>query len=297
MIKLNDKEFEYKSFPNCELQIIVNDKSLTKDNRIVLDFNSETIHEDLQALLFLCSYINDRGNPFTLEFSYLPYSRMDREINSQVCTLKPFLEQFFNLKNCTLIVNCIHSTVNLPKDNLHRIILNKDVDYVLKSCFSDFSHKTLVFPDFGALNRYIIRDDTVLKLFPEGTKILFGSKIRNAETNEIDYYTLREYKITGESAHIQYPDINSMDFQHEAIIVDDMIDSGSTIFECTKALRTLGINDISVCVYHISDQMLKSSQDYGVKMFYGTDSMLNENQLNLFKSKPNFKIISHDYSL
>lgn len=305
MICINDNIFEYDKFPNGELQLIVNKDLLKNNNYINYYFDSEILAEELQALYFLCSYVDlHSNNQFYLNFSYLPYSRMDRELADQVCTLNPFLQLFLQFKHCKIIVNSLHSSKNIPEQFLHRILHTRDVEFVVEHFLflnvQDYSsestkNKIIVFPDEGALIRYCKNDDSLLRLFPEDTKILFGIKDRNPIIREIVSYRLKDYS----RGYIPFDlQLNDSDLGKDVIIIDDLCENGNTAYECAKAISKLGFNnDISLFVYHLSYSACQETSalflpDNKIKSVYATDSMLNTNQLKEFYNNTlNFNII------
>lgn len=133
----------------------------------------------------------------------------------------------------------------------------------------------IVFPDDGSYKRF--GKDFI------SYKTLVCSKVRDGESRKI---TIKD--------KINFPPDETNVVYNEVIIVDDLVQSGSTLIECKKVLETQGYSNISAYVTHsiFPNDSWKKIISTGFKHFYTTNSVpevtnkLNTIQMNTNESNP-----------
>ena len=121
-------------------------------NRLDIYFQD---NKDITNLQFAIEYIRSKepASKIYLNMLYVPYGRMDREIDGYVFSLEMFaniinryhIDAIYTLDNHTEeIKNKIHNVVELNG------LLNKYVDKVIEEYQPDY----IMFPDGGAMERY-----------------------------------------------------------------------------------------------------------------------------------------------
>ena len=289
MIKLNGFEIYFKEFPNGESFADISEGILPYEGDIIRDtFTGDCIYKggynkihlkfendkDIFHLMCIKDYVDTKwGNlPCILEMPYIPYSRMDRQEEKRLFTLKTFAS-LINSMNFTYVkVMEPHSEVSVAL--IDRVkVENKSAELALKamrdtlglvgSCWfdsnsldDDYSLMGLyerareagiyfVYPDAGAEKRYRkqIKYD----------KVLTCSKDRDFNTGRINSI-----------------EINGADKVNDckiAIIIDDLSSRGGTFLGSAQALRRAfpEIEDIILCVTHCENTI------YDGDVLTGTD--------------------------
>ena len=242
MIRINENILNVGMFPNRERYLNKKEiKHLVNLNKslIKITFNYEN-DSDFIHLMFIKAGL-DRFYPKMqkiLYISYMPYSRMDRENNIYLFTLKYVSTFINNLNFDEIIVEEPHSDVCLALlNNCRAIYFTKDyLDKVIKILNFDKKTDYLFFPDAGAQKRY--SDLT-------GFNTLVGYKERDIETGNII-----KYDIMGDTKHYKNKKI---------IILDDLCSKGGTFMLAAKELKKKGVGDIYLFVGHTEENIFNGS--------------------------------------
>lgn len=273
MIKVNNEEIQFETFPNGETRMLAENllELIDKNSNLVVDFKYES-DSDLIKLMFVRKYIKryHSGNTH-LNIRYMPYSRMDRSENDSPFTLK-YISEFINdLGFHSISVGEPHSDVTCAlleyaepeciNENLLTIVMN-DIQF-------DLEFDYVVYPDAGAQKRYA-------KIF-DGN-ILVGHKHRDFETGQI-----KELELIG----------NINNHGTKAVIVDDLSSYGGTFVRTAIELKKLGIEEIYLLVAHAENSIFKGELFDHMTKVYTTDTILSEqnhwqnkkfeNQLHIFE--------------
>ena len=288
MIKLNGFEIDFKEFPNGESFADIPDSIIPYDGDVIRDsFTGDYIYKsgynkihlkfendkDIFHLMCIKDYVDTKwGNlPCILEMPYIPYSRMDRQEEKRLFTLKTFAN-LINSMNFTYVkVMEPHSEVSVAL--IDRVkVENKSADLALKamrdilglqgSCWfnsnsldDDYNLYGLytrareagiyfVYPDAGAEKRYRkqIKYD----------KVLTCSKDRDFNTGRIN--------------SIEINGADKVDDCKIAIIVDDLSSRGTTFKMTAEVLRKrLNVEVVILCVTHCENTI------YDGEVLTGTD--------------------------
>lgn len=321
MIKLNGYTIDFGVFPNGESFADIPEsitpyaydvyrenfmsKFIYKDgyNKIHLKFENDA---DIYHLFCIKDYVDTKwpNLPCILEMPYIPYSRMDRQEEKRLFTLKTFANIINSMNFITVRVMEPHSEVSVAL--IDRVqVENKSADLALKamrdvldlrgSCWlqdsiygtddmnmSGMFNKArdagiyLVYPDAGAEKRY--RKQITYN------KILTCSKDRDFNTGNI-----KSIVVNGAE---QAQDCKI------AIITDDLSSKGGTFCGAAKAIREAipSVEHIILCVTHCENTIYVGNVLSGVEIdkVYTTNSILVEPGFNEVTNFDKNKLIVED---
>jgi len=263
MITLNGVEIKYGSFPNGETNLsksfIDNRVSLRMVNNIVFTYEQDG---DLIKLMFIKKYLDSiEVKSVHLHIKYMPYSRMDRENESYVFSLKYMTEFINNLSFTRIIVYDPHSDVTPALLNRCRItdmVKNHLAKYLEQIKFNK-KKDYLFFPDAGAQKRYA---DLM------GFKTLVGFKERDFETGRI-----KKMIIVGDY------DNNSS----KVVILDDLCSKGGTFMLAAEKLKEIGLNEIYMVVGHCEQTVFDGAilNSDSIKEMLTTNSIKREKHIKI----------------
>lgn len=294
MLKLNGHVIDFKSFPNSETFADIpktgnyaplNDR---KDGANIIDFKFEN-DCDIFNLIRLKGFIDDNTFPGTLcilNMPYIPYSRMDRDEEERLFSLKYFAKLINSLNFSRIYVmephsdvsaalfNCIHVenmsmklTMEAMRDSLGLSGEAWITDHVGSSTSYDFTIEGLfrraedagiylVFPDAGAEKRY----SKQIK-YPN---IITCSKRRDFNTGRITSLVVN--------------DVDSVKNCRTAIIVDDLVSKGTSFKFASQALHQefLSLDDVILCVTHCENTIYDGDLITGndIQKIYTTNSLI-----------------------
>lgn len=256
-VKINGIEFGNDIFPNNERIFKSLGWQVGARGFVNIDFKYET-DIDIWKLIMAKKYLDDKfGNiVIVLTMKYVPYSRMDRNIDGYVFSLKHFCSLINNLNFAQVKILDAHSSVTEALlDRVFCIPVQGYVDVVLKEENPDF----VFYPDNGALKRY----SEIIK-FSDNVESFYGNKKRNLETGEIEKFELVDCpeNIQGNSV----------------LIVDDLCCKGGTFNASAKLLKEAGATRVCLYVSHCEDSIYDGTllKDGYVDKVYTTDSILND---------------------
>jgi ribose-phosphate pyrophosphokinase len=256
MVSINGTTIGNDCFPNNE-RVLNSVNFNTKNYDIEFKYQTDI---DISILIMAKKYLDDKfNNPkVTLIMKYVPYSRMDRNIEGYMFSLKYFCQLINDLKFDRVLILDPHSNVTTAlldrcteikmQDNVYKILSSVAIDYVF-------------YPDNGAMKRY----SEILKT---QRPYFYGNKKRNLQTGEIISYEL-----------VDCPDIQNKDI----LIIDDLCAKGFTFYNSAQKLKECGANEIFLYVSHCENsiyngKLLKSGL---ITRIFTTDSILNDWSSNL----------------
>ena len=165
-----------------------------------------------------------------LHIEYMPYSRMDRDNDSYVFSLK-YITDFINSLNFRAVtIFDSHSDVSLALLNngygIDRV--KRNLRAYLTSIGFNKDNDFLFFPDAGAQKRY---SDLV------GFKTLVGFKERDFKTGRI-----KTYDVVGDTfTNAETPKV---------VMLDDLCSKGGTFMLAAESLNKLDLHEIYLMVGH-----------------------------------------------
>lgn len=193
---------------------------------------------ELFQLIALVKHLKSKARcRIWLNLPYVPNARMDRVKNSdEVFTLKAFADTINWLGFEGVTICNPHSTVSealFDRVDVDFDCVYGDVKYILGTSLNKID--VLYFPDAGAQKRL----GELLNGF--NLPYMYGEKIRDWKTGEI-----KGLKINN-PANVQCK---------TALIIDDIISYGGTVFYSTLELQKLGIKTIYVYATHCEDSIM-----------------------------------------
>lgn len=298
MIKLNNQTIKFGTFPNGETYADIQKKYVEpheNKNEILFKFENDT---DIFHLICVKNYVDENWPmlPCDLIMPYVPYSRMDRQEEERLFTLKTFANIINSMNFTSVEITEPHSEVTPALINRVKI-KNRSTElalYAINDCLKNamgrYSLDTLyydvsdnkdlidetkvilngmlnlakekgiyiVYPDAGAEKRY----SKQLK-YPN---ILTCSKTRDFNTGNINSIVLKGYE-------------NATNCK-TAIIIDDLCSKGGTFSgTATELYKHLpNLKKVILCVAHCENKIFEGDILSGknIDKVYTTYSILNE---------------------
>jgi ribose-phosphate pyrophosphokinase len=258
-LKINNVLVGNECFPNNERIYRELDGSSDWYDWFVFDLQFET-NLDLMTLMFYKKYVADKfpGTNCLLRMYYVPYSRMDREIEGYIFSLKYFADFINDLKfDKVEIVD--------PHSNVTPALLNNcetfDVEFELRGVFDSIPELDYIFyPDVGALKRYGENGGNYMMKYEN----FFGYKARDLSTGKITHMEL-----------VNAPDLNGK----KVLIIDDLCSKGGTFIAAAKLLKEAGAENVYLYVTHCENSIFNGeilTTDW-IDTVYTTDSIFRGN--------------------
>ena len=284
MILLNDSIVHFSQFPNGETYADCTTGMLReRGNRIYFRYENDG---DIFQLMCVKDFVDENSylKPCHLIMPYVPYSRMDRQEEDRLFTLKSFSKIINSMNFETVTILEPHSEVssalidrvvvkNMSSELTFRAMMKvlglkgtdwlkyepfSDEDFTLKGLFRKAREAGvyLVYPDAGAEKRYSkqIKYD----------KVLTCTKHRDFNTGNIDSIILNGAE--------QAQDCKI------AIIVDDLCSKGGTFIGTAVELRNKipEIEQVILCVTHCENTIYQGKVLSGIEIdkVFTTNSIL-----------------------
>lgn len=263
MVKANGTIFGSEQFSNGEVSY--KPFQVNKDiNRIDLYFQD---NKDITNMLFAVEYIRSKEpeSKIYLYMLYVPYGRMDREIDGYVFSL----EMFANIINrCDIdVIYTLDNHTEEIKNKIHNVVelnglLNRYVDEVIKRYQPD----CLMFPDKGAMARYPkLLDACISGRVP----YFYGNKERVLDDSRlIKFYEVYDNEISLVGKKI--------------LIIDDICCTGGTVLEAAQILVRKGVSEIALWVPHCENNVIKYPivrEDSPVPKIYTSDTIIRNYEI------------------
>lgn len=267
MITVNGNKIKISHFPNGEANVdttYLNTLSNTKGNSIVFKYEEDG---DLVHLLFVLDHLLSISCAVNnIIFTYMPYSRMDRQQDGNCFTLRYILSMFkTHMMFNTFYVAEPHSAVTLDNGNIKPIYVTPTL--CVKALRENQDINAICFPDKGARDRYMT---LFSEMYPELNeyKTLYCNKVRDFKTG----------KITGLELVGDTEGVDSV------LIADDLCSAGGTFYYTAQKLKENGIQDVYLCVTHmewnvVNGELIKETSP--IKKIYTTDSMMSGYEISL----------------
>jgi ribose-phosphate pyrophosphokinase len=259
VIILNNELIEIGTFPNGELTIKSTlDKCYAYRNELVFKWVNDI---SLIKLMLVTKQLKHSfpNMSLSLKILYMPYSRMDRDIEgTSNCSLR-YIGEFIQSLGFDEI------TVLDPHSDLTLAYLGTNSRYVYPFIQQDLQKESIspenyiiMFPDAGAQKRY-----GSMELFKAYQQIV-GFKERDFKTGNIT-----NFKLVGSLLVTDY----------NVLIVDDLCSKGTTFLFAANSLKEYGFKNISLLVTHCEDtifngELLKDSSP--INTIYTTNTVLTK---------------------
>lgn len=237
MIKINGNIFGANNFPNGE--VVYKTVALNKDrNNIRMNYECA---KDIGDLMFAAKYVKEKEPDSKLDIylNYTPYSRMDREINDQIFSLRLFAQIIADMKADRVYVIDPHSPVckeEFERAGVNLVILDTKLIQFITEAINRFNPDVLFLPDKGAYAKYT----EILKSVPVAINrpVMYGQKIRNLKENGklIGYAIINDENIVLKDKKV--------------LIIDDICSFGGTALNAAKKLKEQEVKEVGFYIAH-----------------------------------------------
>jgi len=255
MLLLNGKIIEIKEFPNREAKIT--DFTCRPDkNTIELKYEDD---RDLTRLWFVKKRIDDLGAEASLFMWYMPYSRMDRQIEGDLFTLKYICDFLAKLNFKHIVILDPHSDATsdlLAEHNLSFSTVRIDwLTQVMANIDFDPKFDAIVLPDKGAAKRY--------------------SHDELEQFKNVCVFDKKRDPITGRIESIEMID-GHINPGCKCIIMDDLCSKGGTFLATGQILRKSGASFVALSVTHLEPSVQNGkllTDESPIDVIYASRSM------------------------
>lgn len=209
-------------------------------SEIEWDFEEEAEFLHLAQLIDLIRVQNPKTS-ISLDISYLPYARQDKEIsNNSTFALRTFAKLLNTLNIDDIRILDAHSNIVYSLiDEARELRPYTFIDNTLNEIKPD----VICFPDGGAIERY---------QYVNYGRIVFAQKTRNQLTGELTQCII----------HGEVKDNN-------VLMLDDLCDGGGTFTMLAKKLYEAGAKEVNLYVTHgIFSKGLQVLKDAGIKRIF-----------------------------
>ncbi|MGI0079501.1 MAG: ribose-phosphate diphosphokinase [Nitrososphaerales archaeon] len=219
---------ETNDFPDGESKVRIREETRNKNAILVQSLYPPT-DKHLYLLLLIAHKLSEDGADVSAAIPYLAYARQDREfLKGEVVSLGVLAHMFRSVGIRRMVTVDIHSAQGLglfsiPAYSCSAIPLL--AEYVSKNYH--LTNPIAVSPDFGSSER-VEAFAAVLK-----SEYISFKKTRDRQTGEI-VTEGQELNLVG----------------RDAVIIDDMISTGTSVVKCAQLLRKYGANKIIAACAH-----------------------------------------------
>jgi len=229
-VKINPERYRDNTY-KLNINIYIND---------LYYIDIEWLYEQNEEFLLylIVNHIKDKYPNIALDLymPYVPNARMDRtKYPHEVFTLKYFAKFINDLKFNFVYIKDVHSNISLA---LLNNVVEDDITYIinhLKKMLLTNNNDLIVYPDEGASKRYA-----------EYINFPYIYCIKNKDW------------ITGQIKEITLSNTSSNPASFNALIVDDIISTGSTTLLVIEKLKQVGANKIWIYATHVENSILDS---------------------------------------
>lgn len=249
MILYNNREVHFGHFPNGESNLRHLPISVLDTTHVVtLKYESDA---DLFHLLLVRKALDF---PATLRITYTPYSRMDRESDTYIFSLKVFTDFINSMYWEKVVIYEPHSDVLSALLNKVQVVdVTSSPIMQAKINIALGSEYQVCYPDVGAFKRY---SDKFKMSNP-----LIGFKVRDFETGHIKSLSISGFRALDNVA-----------------IVDDLCSKGGTFVLAAERLRAMGFKKIVLAVAHCENTVYEGRIFGLIDKIITTDSILDGNK-------------------
>lgn len=248
---------------NCgEFEFSIEEDISGQEIFIFQSFTVGRFNDDLMAFQVVCDVLKRNNVGKIVYFSpFLPYTRQDKSHNTKYSLASKVVAGIVNRCGIDEVITYdIHNSEiqNFFECKVQNLSL---IPSFIKHINANFSKEDviIIFPDYGSTLRF-------KEFFIKDFQITVLNKIREKDVVKIEIFDDVKNKI--------------------AIIIDDMIDSGSTLIEAVKILKQKAVKNISVYATHgifsgNSIEELKKSQITNIVV---SNSLRHEDRFNFINT-------------
>lgn len=238
MIKINNKRFDNKLFPNKEA--VYEEVPLSDKYNVIRLF--WTGNEDIGSLMMAVQYIRDNTPSYTklyLEMPYIPYSAMDRWINKQIPSAVYFARIINSLEFDEIRVLDPHSEVVMNELSYGKAdLIEMSIQTIIEKVIAEVKPDFIYYPDKGAYAKYPNILDTFDIPYFHGYKHRdLANKGKLSPEMQVDLCGIDPEKLKGSTV----------------LIIDDICRKGWTAYYAAKNLHDLGVEKVCLYVSHCEE--------------------------------------------
>ena len=253
MITINGSPLSVTRFPDNTTQVWKVPQIEIPDTNWVHIVWEYTQEGEFLQIAQLKDLLDARGFGAALRIKYLPYGRQDKEVSNEATfALRSFAKLLNSLDFKEIIIMDPHSTIALD------LINNSRAEYPhsqLKTIILATNTTLACYPDKGAVSKY-----TSVYKEEIGDAFIYGDKVRNQLTGNID-----SYKLNGSPAG------------RSVLIVDDICDGGMTFKILAKDLLAAGATEVNLFITHgIFSRGLRTLHESGINRIFTQDGEASE---------------------
>lgn len=219
-------------------------------------------NKDITNLQFAIEYIRSKepNSKIYLNMLYVPYGRMDREIDGYVFSLEMFAN-IINRYHIDVIYTLDNHTEEIKKKIHHVVELNGLLNLYVNRVIEEYRPDCIMFPDKGAMDRY--------------PQILEVCKM-----NKLPYFYGNKERVLDDSRLIKFYEIYDNDISltgKRILIIDDICCTGGTVLEAAQILVRRGVSDIALWVAHCENNVIKHPivrKDSPISKIYTSDTII-----------------------
>ena len=261
-----------KQFSNENIWVQLQESVRSKDTYIIQPLSSPVNQNIMELLIMLDTCKRASAGRITAVIPYYAYGRTDKKDQPRVPITARLLADLITVAGANRVVTIdlhaqqIQGFFNIPVDELRALPLLADH---YKAKHFNLSDVVVVSPDIGAAKR--ARD----------LAVLLGIDNQFAIINK------RRDEVTGKVTALNI--IGDVASKH-AIVVDEEINTGSSVLACANALTDCCVADIYVCATHavFSGDVMENLRAFPFKEIVVTDTL----PLPPEKMLPNIKFVS-----
>ncbi len=254
--------FSVNRFANQEIYIIL-ETNVEKKDCLILGSIAPP-EEQLFSLLLLADTLKKEGaSKIIVCLPYLSYGRADKNEFNKSLTIR-WIGQLFKASSVDeLITFEAHSELDQKLFSIPFISISTSEIFAQQIVKLKNDKISLVAPDEGAINLCQVTDDLIDLKSP----IVYFKKRRN-----------KKGAISSELAG---------EVKSQAIILDDILDTGATLLSCTNQLKKIGVTNIIIMVTHglFTGNKWEELWQNNVSEIYSTDTVLSKENLSAKKIK------------
>ncbi len=241
------------NFGDGEIEVVL-DESVRNEDVFVIQCFSKNINDDLMELLLVCDCLRrSSAGKIILIMPYFPYSRQDKMLGREPISAQVVAKMLESVGADSIVTFDLHSRqvqgfFNIPCDNLTALKLMAD-KFKLELSSEDLKKLVVVSPDVGGVKR--ARDFAAL--LNCDLAIVEKSRIKS----EVKVFSLIG-DVTGKNA----------------VLVDDIVDSGSTLISAARLVKSKGAGTVFACVTHPTlSKGFEQLEASDIAQFITTDSI------------------------
>jgi ribose-phosphate pyrophosphokinase len=250
-----------KKFADQELKVKIN-KALYAQEIVIVQSTAQPVNDNLMELLLIADAAKKAGCiSVTAIIPYFGYGRQDKASGKDSAIATNLVARLIEESGIDKIITLDMHSERL-KDFFKIEIVNVDLSDLFVNVLSKQVNSIVVSPDIGGL----LRANTLATKL--GTDVIIMNKKRNAE------------------GKCFISDISADVVGKNCIILDDIADTGNTLYAAAELLNRMGVHSINACITHavFSPGCIEVLGKVKFKTFLITDTIRQQNLPSFIKT-------------